>query len=153
MPHKRLLLSTAFVVGSSLRGGVRKGLGALPGRDRTLIASTERPRVGDSLDLDEATRVQFPQANRWDYLLSVPAASQIVAVEPHPARDSEISVVIAKKRHAVVYLRDHLPATHRVAKWFWVSRGTVGFGKMERARRQLDQNGISYEGRVLRSLD
>ena len=152
MATKKVLLATALVAGSSLRARVSNGIGAVHNNDRTLIVVSERPRVGDSLDLDEATRVAFPNAHRWDYLLSIPDISQIVGIEPHSATDREIRVVIAKRRHAIDYLRDHLPQKHRVEKWFWISHGSVGFTKMERARRLLDQNGISFEGRTLKSF-
>ncbi len=146
------LLSTALVTTSALRLLVQQGLGALVAADRGLIAVGERPKVGDSIDFDSATRPEFPQSHRWDYLMSVPAAAQIVGLEPHTAKDSEINVVIAKKQNAQAYLRGHLHAKHRVAKWIWVTHGTVGFSKMERARRLLDQSGIAFEGRLLRSL-
>lgn len=152
MTAPRVLLRTALLETSGLRPHVMKGLDALKDADVTLIHEPERPRVGDSLDLDTATAAELPDAHRWDYLLSVPGRSRIVALEPHSAKDSEISVVIAKKRSAVAYLRDHLPPKHRVASWFWVTHGKVSFSKMEKARRRLDQAGISFEGRTLRSL-
>jgi hypothetical protein len=117
-----------------------------------LIATAARLDVGDSLNLDAAMRIDFPQANRWDYLLSVPGIKQIIGLEPHSARDSEISVVIAKKQQEIEYLRDHLPPNHRVAKWLWVSRGHTSFSKMESARRRLDQAGIVYEGQMINSF-
>lgn len=153
MASRAVLLGSVFLTGSSLLDQVRPGLGALSRVDRRLLAETERQKVGDSIDLDEATRDAHPNANRWDYLLSIPSASLIVGVEPHPARDSEIPVVIAKKTQAVDVLRDHLPPRHRVAKWFWVSRGSVRFSAMERAKRLLDQNGIAFKGRLLTSFD
>ena len=152
MPGARVLLRTTLIAGSALRNQVVDGLGAVAGEHRSLIAPAERPKVGDSLDLDDASRDEFPQANRWDYLLSVPAHSQIIGLEPHSAKDSEISVVIAKKQHAIAYLHAHLPPGRRVAKWFWVSSGRVGFSKMERARRRLDQSGIAFVDRLLKSL-
>lgn len=109
-------------------------------------------QIGDSIDLDAATRDEFPEENRWDYVVSVPARSQLVGIEPHSARDDQISVVIAKKRHAAGYLRAHLQDGYRVARWLWLSRGPVGFGRMERARRLLDQNGIEFAGRMLRTF-
>ncbi len=152
MARPPLLLSSVLAVSSPLRASVQAGIGALLRRDRKLIALAEHPKIGDSLNFDEATSVEFPQAHRWDYLCSVPGASHIVGIEPHSAKDSEISVVIAKKRHAIEYLHGHLPPKHRVAKWFWVSHGRVSFSRMEPARRRLDQNGIAFEGRMLRSL-
>ena len=152
MPRRAMLISSVLIPTSSLHGKVRDGLRALLARDRNLIEGAERQRVGDSLDLDDASRVEFPNENRWDYLLSVPTISQIIGIEPHSARDAEISVVIAKKQNAVNYLRDHLRPGNRVAKWFWVSHGSVGFSRMDRMRRLLDQNGIAFEGRMLRSF-
>ncbi len=118
-----------------------------------LIADSQHTRVGDSLDLDAASRDEHPNDHRWDYLLSVPDAGRIVGVEPHTARDQEIRVVIAKRQAAVAYLANHLRSGQRVDAWFWVTRGKVGFGVMERARRRLDEAGIAFAGRRLESLD
>jgi hypothetical protein len=134
---------------SPLRELVRAGMAAFAKEDVKLVAEAERSRIGDSLDLDAASRDEFPQANRWDYILSVPDLGEIVGIEPHTAKDSEISAVIAKKNHATQYLRNHLQEGNRVARWFWVSHGTVSFSKMDRARRRLDQNGITFCGRKL----
>jgi hypothetical protein len=102
--------------------------------------------------LDAASQSDCPEANRWDYILSVPDLTQIVGVEPHAAKDSEISVVIAKKKHAEEYLRQHLQDGCRVTKWYWVSHSKVSFSRMDRARRRLDQNGIMFAGRRLKSF-
>lgn len=151
-PRRKHLLKTALHDNSTLQKHLKIGAGALSAGHLKLIAEAERSKIGDSLDLDAATRNEFPEANRWDYMISLPEQEQVVGVEPHSARDSEISVVIAKKKHAVQYLQSHLRPGYRVTHWFWVSSGTVGFSRMERARRLLDQNGISFEGHVLRKL-
>lgn len=152
MATGRVLLAVALTAGSPLRAQVRTGIGAIIRRDRALIEPTERPHIGDSLNFDEATREEYPQANRWDYLLSIPSRLQIVGIEPHSARDEEIKVVIAKRRHAIDHLRNHLPPGRRVSKWYWVSHGAIKFSRMDRVRRILDQNGISFEGRMVKSL-
>jgi len=152
MAERRFSLSTALRPGSPLRKHVKNGMSAFARTDLGSVAEDQRSRVGDSLDLDAATRDEFPEANRWDYILSVPALRKIVAIEPHSAKDSEISVVVAKKKHAVAYLRGHLQDGCGVEKWFWVSPGTVGFSRMDRARRRLDQNGIEFVGRLLRTF-
>lgn len=149
---RRLLLATALNDSSDLRRHLKRGMGAFAEPDVGLIAAAKRAQIGDSVDLDAATRDEFPEANRWDYVVSVPAVSQIVGIEPHSAKDAEIRVVIAKKVHAVEYLRAHLQNGYRVAKWLWVSHGPVGFSRMERARRLLDQNGIEFAGRVVRTF-
>lgn len=153
MKRKRpVTITNALCQGSSLRAGVRRNLGALIKRDLHLIEERERVRVADSLDLDSATTAECPNANRWDYLLSVPDAGRVVGLEPHSAGDSDIKVVIRKKQWAEVYLRGHLRQEHRVSRWYWVSHGRVTFSRMERARRELDGNGIEFVGRTLRSL-
>ena len=145
-------LTTALLDQSALRQYIRQGLGAMRNRDVDLIAEAERVTVADSIDLDAAMRRERPQANRWDYLVSVPAALSVVGIEPHTAKDSEITVVIAKRAEALAYLRDHLRTGHRVARWLWVSSGKVGFSAMERARRRLAQKGIEFVGREVRRL-
>jgi hypothetical protein len=127
-------------------------IGGFTNVDVKLIAEDQRSRIGDSLNLDAATKDEHPEANRWDYIVSIPDLSECAGIEPHSAKDSEISVVIAKKKHATEYLRDHLQNGHRITRWFWVTRGTVSFSKMDRARRRLDQNGIAFVGRSLRDF-
>jgi hypothetical protein len=122
-------------------------------RDRSLIARSERPKIGDSLNLDEALREAFPNANRWDYVFSVPPARKLIALEPHSARDSQVSVLIAKKRHAATQLRQHLRPEYRVSEWLWVSHGRTSFTHMERAARRLAQEGIRYLGTAVARLD
>jgi hypothetical protein len=109
--------------------------------------------VHDSLDLDAATSAEHPEANRWDYILSVRANDNLVGVEPHSARDDQVTTVIAKKQHSAQVLRDHLKAGSRVSAWIWVSSGRVKFSKMDPAIRRLDQNGIRFAGTIIRSFD
>jgi len=150
--RRKILLRTALREESPLRQYVAVGLGALAPGDVKLIHEGERPKIGDSLDLDAASRQELPQEHRWDYLVSSPATAEIVGVEPHTARDEEIRVVIAKKAQARSYLRSHLREGLHVARWVWVTRGKVNFTRMERARRLLDQNGIEFAGRILRRV-
>lgn len=147
-----LLLKTALIPTSALLQSVSQGMGAFLERDRRLISVGERTRIGDSLDLDAALQPTFPNANRWDYVFSVSDADRLVGLEPHHATDSEISVVIAKKKNASEQLRRHLHPRHKVSEWLWVSHGRTAFSKMERANRRLAQAGIRYVGRSLTTL-
>jgi hypothetical protein len=153
MARRSFLLKDAFSSKSYLLRSVKKGMKAFLSSDVKLVAEAERSRIGDSLDLDTATRDEFPEENRWDYLTSLPDRSGIVGIEPHHARDSEISVVIAKKQQATACLQSHLRDGYRVRKWFWVSSSKVGFSRMDRTRRLLDQNGIKFVGKVIRTFD
>jgi hypothetical protein len=145
-------LKKALIENSRLCDLVQEGMGAFAPVDLQLVAEDQRSKIGDSLDLDAASKDEHPNAHRWDYIVSLPDLEEFVGIEPHSAMDSEISVVVAKKKHAIEYLRNHLQDGYRVTKWFWVSHGSVGFSRMDRARRRLDQNGIKFEGRVLRNF-
>lgn len=145
-------LSAALIQESTLGPAVQNGMGAFLDRDRALIAVEQRPRIGDSLDLDAAMEPAFPSAHRWDYIFSVADAGTLVALEPHTATDGEISEVISKKRNAKAYLEAHLIPQHRVSRWIWVSHGRTAFSKMEGARRRLDSAGIHYLGRSVQNL-
>jgi hypothetical protein len=147
-----LLLQVVLIPASSLRPAVRKGMGAFLQRDRTLVALSERSKIGDSLDLDEALKKDFPNANRWDYVFSVPGASKLIALEPHTAKDAELGVIIAKKQHAARHLRAHLQPRYGVSEWLWVSHGRTSFSRMEQATRRLAQAGIKYLGRSVDRL-
>lgn len=146
------LLKTALKPTSSLLSAVEDGMDAFLARDRALIAVSERQKIGDSLDLDAALKAAFPNANRWDYVFSVPSAGRLIALEPHTAKDSEVGVLIAKKRHATAQLREHLRAGRGVSDWLWVSHGRTSFSRMERATRRLTQAGIKYLGRSVEHL-
>ena len=146
------LLREALHEKSRLRDLVRSGIEAFLTIDVKLIAEDQRSRIGDSLDLDAATKNEHSKANRWDYIVSIPDLNELAGIEPHSAKDSEICVVISKKKHATAYLRNHILKGYRINKWLWVSHSTVSFSKMDRARRRLDQNGIAFMGRMIHSF-
>jgi hypothetical protein len=146
---RRRLLKAALHEESRLRDLVEVGMGAFNKTDVKSIAENQRSRIGDSIDLDAASKDEHPEANRWDYIISIPDLKELAGIEPHSAKDSEVSVVIRKKKHATDYLRTHLQNGYRITKWFWVTHGPVSFSKMDPARRRLDQNGIKFVGRLL----
>jgi hypothetical protein len=145
-------LANSLLPTSALRPQVQIGLGALTVANRELIALARRPEIRDSLDLDQAMEPTHAEENRWDYLMAT-TQQRIIGFEPHPARDDEVGVVIAKKQEAQTYLSQHLAGNAAVSAWYWVSSGTVGFSRMERATRRLAQKGIKFAGRMLRSFD
>lgn len=147
-----LTIRKALKATSSLLPYVKTGMGAMKPKDRTLVAVGERSKISDSLDLDAATADDYPQDRRWDYLISVSSANKIVGLEPHGATDAEIKVIVGKKENALVVLREHLKQGHTIAEWHWVTHGSVGFSRMDRATRALSQSGIQFHGRGLKKL-
>jgi len=76
---------------------------------------------------------------------------KVIAVEPHSAKQDQISRVIEKRRQARDQLKAHLLPGARVTQWLWVASGSVQFADTEKARRLLDQNGIEFVGRQVRA--
>ncbi len=145
------MLQKALCPQSSLQTLVRDGIGAVKGADHQHFDSSIRADFSDSLDLDAALRSAHPEENRWDYLLGYTPSDEIIAVEPHSAQQGEISTIIKKRSHARQQLKPHLRDGARVSKWLWVASGQVQFADTEKARRQLDQNGISFVGKVVKA--
>lgn len=136
----------ALRAGSPLLPSVKDGLGAVESAHRAYFDEEIRAAFADSLDADEALRAGLDQENRWDYLLGHAASQRIVAVEPHSAKEDEISTVIKKRSAAIGQLRDHFRDGMKVVKWLWVASGKVHFANTEKARLRLDQNGIEFAG-------
>lgn len=136
----------ALLVNSSLRPLVVDGLAAIKAAHRDYFEVAIRPVFADSLDLDEALKQGREQENRWDYLLGHSPSGDVVAVEPHSAKQDEITTVIKKRSAAREQLKGHLRDGVRVVKWLWVASGKVHFADTEKVRRLLDQNGIEFVG-------
>lgn len=90
---------------------------------------------------------EHAQESRWDYLLGHAPSGEVVAVEPHSARQDEISTIVRKLTAAKRHVRPHLREGVNVARWLWVASGKVQFANTEKAKLNLDQNGIQFVGR------
>jgi hypothetical protein len=132
--------------GSPLQTRIEDGLAALQRDDRRCLSPETHTAFGDSLDLDAAYCQDYPQEPRWDYLLGHTLSEEIVGLEPHSARTDEISNVINKRKAARQQPADHLRPGARVSVWLWVASGKVHFADTEKARRRLDENGITFVG-------
>lgn len=150
---KLFSLADALTTTSSLLVLRLAGLGAIVARDRRLILLDQRTRITDSLNLEAALAATGHSGKKWDYLLSVGDTRKVVALEPHTASDTDIAAVIQKRREARLFLTRHFRTGSAVHRWLWVSHGPCSFSNNERARRQLDQHGIEYVGRLVRNLD
>jgi hypothetical protein len=137
---------SALTDDSALQSRVQDGLGAVPSSHRHHFADAVRTAFADSIDIDDALRIGREREHRWDYLLGHAASGAVVAVEPHAAKDDEISAVIAKRAAARDQLKDHLRPGARVSRWLWVASSKVCFANTEKARLRLDQNGIAFVG-------
>ncbi|MBI5528303.1 MAG: hypothetical protein HY897_18375 [Deltaproteobacteria bacterium] len=144
---KRTPLRGALRATSSLLALVHDGLGAVKSADKKCLAPGVGASLADSLDLDAAMHEDHPEENRWDYLLGHAPSGEVVGVEPHSARQHEITTVIRKKEAARRHLAGHFRAGRRVSRWLWVASGRVHFANTERTRRRLDEHGILFVGK------
>lgn len=99
---------------ASIAGFVKKGIRALSGGHRALVVSADRYRC--SVNLDEARRDAEPNAARWDYILSL--ADEVIGMEVHPAKASEVDLVVRKKQWAARRLGEHCDL--RSSRWHWI---------------------------------
>ncbi len=131
---------------SALQSSVVDGLGAVKAKDTNCFDVNIRADFADSLDADEAMRPGRDRENRWDYLLGHAPSGEVVAVEPHTAKEDEIKVVISKRAAAREQLKEHLRDGARISKWLWVTEKKVRFANTEKGKLRLDQNGIEFVG-------
>lgn len=134
---------------STLRASCKPGCGAIKATELERLVEDARPGIDDSLALDEALRSRHPNDPRWDYLIG--ARSQVIGLEIHAARSDQVSLVIAKKQHAVTQLQGHCRPNRAPSQWIWVASGRVGFPSMSREQLRLVQHGIKFVGRLRRS--
>jgi hypothetical protein len=127
---------------SALLPSVADGLGAVKASHRDHFDAAIRATFADSLDLDAAIEKGHEEENRWDYLLGHEPSGEVVAVEPHSAKQNEITTLIKKRQAALEHLKSHITDGKRVSKWLWVASGKVHFADTEKARRHLDDKGI-----------
>jgi hypothetical protein len=123
---------------------VKKGIRALSGKHSQLVASPKPYRC--SVNLDAARRDAEPNAARWDYVLATAAHS--TGMEVHPARASEIDVMINKRRWAAQLLGQSIP----IKRWRWiVPHGSpIQLTPGSPQARRLAAGGIEFPARALR---
>lgn len=111
-----------------------------------MLAGEIRGEFDDSLDLDQALQPGHPRENRWDYLLGRVTGREVIALEPHSAKQDEVSTIIRKKKAALAQLAGHWKQGKGVGRWIWVASGKVQFADTEKAKLRLAQEGILFVG-------
>lgn len=152
-PRKSTPIRKGLKPDSPLQADVKNALGAVKSVDKDLVSVGTRKDFGDSLDLDGSLRATHPQAPRWDYLLGHTPSGTLVGVEPHPATNAEIEVVIQKRVAARTQLRGQLKPEVNVARWLWVASGKSDFLPHEKKVLYLAENGIAFVGRQVNAKD
>ena len=142
-------LRSALEATSHLLPLVEDGIQAVEKGHRDHFEEVIRSDFGDSLEFDGAMLGEFPDDNRWDYLLGHTSTERLIGVEPHSAKQDEVSTVIKKRQAALGHLTGHLKNGKRVHAWIWVASGKVHFPDVDKQSRMLAQNGIAFAGKVI----
>lgn len=129
--------------GSPLSSHIRPGLQALKSTDKSQISSSPPNYTTDSIDLDTALKAAEHNENRWDYWIGT--SDEIVAVEVHPAKPSEVTVMIKKKTWAVQKAQEHLRMPN-IKQWYWIASGSTQISKTTTEYRRMAQAGILLAG-------
>ena len=148
--RKATLVRRALVPTSPLLALVQDGIGAVEKSHRDYIDPSLRSEFEDSLEIDASLKKGHEQENRWDYLLGHGPTTSMIALEPHSAKDEEVTTIIKKRRSAREQLQPHLNDGAKIVAWLWVASGKVKFAATEKAQRQLDQHGIKFVGTQLK---
>lgn len=148
---KKTPVRNALRQDSALLSSVADGLGAVETGHRDYFDTAIRKSFGDSLDLDRAMAPGREQENRWDYLVGHSPSGSVIAVEPHSAKQEEITTVIKKRVAAREQIKEHLRDGVQIAKWLWVASGNVHFANTEKVKLRLDQSGIEFVGKKVTS--
>lgn len=125
-----------------LDGALEPGLQAL-GVHSCLVTVANPRKPSHSIALDQALEAQFPQAPRWDYGIGLTGghASTIAWVEVHPAKSSDVDVVLKKLQWLKTWLSQPADACQAAAMSFhWVATGGVHIDSAR--RRKLNAAGL-----------
>lgn len=125
---------------ADIESSIREGIRAVASRHRRLVA--DGGRFACSVDLDKARKTLEPQTFRWDYILG--DAAEAVGMEVHPAKESDVSTMIAKKAWADQRLRKHCQLV--VKRWHWIRppRSRLQFTPRSPGARRLAKHGVQF---------
>ena len=102
-------------------------------------------RLDGSLNIDEETKMLYPNESRWDY--AVGYDGKVYYVEVHPANTSNIEEVIKKKVWLVKWLKEKAPSLNALKagspKFQWAATESgVHISSQSMYARRLSQRGI-----------
>jgi hypothetical protein len=104
--------------GGQLAGSTRAGLAALQQHHRERVQLEQE--AGCSVALDACREPHEPNADRWDYVVTLRDTDHGLGIEPHPAYADQVQEIVRKKQWAEQLLRREAP-TLQVQAWIWLT--------------------------------
>ena len=84
---------SAVIATVDIKHCYKSGLSGLS-EHKTKVEVENTREIGGSVSIDDCTKQHYPEANRWDYVFGYKGEAYFMEV--HPARTSEVSVVLKK---------------------------------------------------------
>lgn len=88
--------------------GYREGMQAIVKADKRAVMVKDARRLDGSLNINEETKMLYPNESRWDY--AVGYDGKVYYVEVHPANTSNVEEVIKKKLWLDKWLKEKAPS-------------------------------------------
>lgn len=125
--------------------GYREGMQAIVKADKRAVIVKDARRLDGSLNIDEETKMLYPNESRWDY--AVGYDGKVYYVEVHPANTSNVEEVIKKKLWLDKWLKEKAPSMSALKagspKFQWAAtEAGVHVSAQSTYARRLSQRGI-----------
>ena len=138
-------LKKAVVQTSDVTGHFMKGIQAVKKEYHAKIQVSNPRNLTGSVDIDTATSLLYPDANRWDYAIEY--NSETFFVEFHPASTSNVEEMIRKISWLDWWLREKAPSIGALKSkkgnaYHWVATGSINILNGSRQYRQLAERGL-----------
>jgi hypothetical protein len=104
---------------SSIQGCLCVGLQALR-NDSKYITPKDTNSINGSVNLDSCLKGVYPNANRWDYLVSY--KKDFYYIEIHPAKDSEVQTLIQKHIWLKNWIQENKLENYH-SRYYWIPSG------------------------------
>ena len=123
----------------------REGLQAIVKADKRAVMVKDARRLDGSLNIDEETKMLYPNESRWDY--AVGYDGKVYYIEVHPANTSNVEEVIKKKLWLDKWLKEKVPSMSALKagspKYQWAAtEAGVHVSPQSMYARRLSQRGI-----------
>jgi len=116
------------------------------GTDSIRIEIDNTRKLCGSINLDECLKRQYPDTNRWDYILCY--NTKIHFIEVHPATTNEIATMLNKLQWLKNWLKligkDLKNITHQSNPYHWIASGNVTILRNSPQARKLSKSGLPF---------
>ena len=123
-----------------VRGEGKVGKAAIKNEYRSKIVVADPRKLTYSLDIDDAVKDLYTNANRWDYALEY--NDEVFFIEFHPANTSEIKTMLEKLSWLKQWLNEHAPQIDALKSksstpYYWIATQGVHIASTSSHYRKL----------------